>query len=967
VTVNPASGDGFHIAATPAPNFTLTDTSAAKNGSVLIDGAHNGIWLYGGSLTLDNLAVTIQNCEGYGVYNCNGSAAFTMTGGSFNIKDCGATNSDEGGFEWDNGTVTFKSGVVNITGCGYGHVDEGTAIGFGAIYAGGDLIFGDGGTIPLHVTLENNPNALAVKNEIVMVGKAAKLNIASNATVDITIAGEYENCRGINIGGTGTTVTVDGKLNISKDAYCVATTVYGIKGVAGTQLKVNAGGIVNISGYSPAANVLPNVYVTMNGGSMDLGGSFGENVPTNTLRLDADAALNETLTIAADTTVDTNGHDFTVKPALGEDGIYVNTGAKLTLDGSAAVGSLTVDGSSTTSGNPRGIDCAGSLTVESGTVNVKNTAGYGIGGDAVGTAFNMTGGALNITDCGKTSEGGFIWSKDYPSSTCQFLGGTVNMTDCGNTLFGCMYVGCPLTFGSNTETDPLTVNLENNPASTGVKNAIVLVGGKNLTINKNATVNITIAGTAAECRGINIGTSASTLAVNGGTLNISKVDSCTAKAVHGVRGSSCTPKMNVTTNSVVNISGCSEKSALTGMIVTITGGSMNLGGESVNNAAAAGATSITNGEDAVTLQKQSANDYSVAINKANAKSSTVYPYTYTSHVTGGGVYAWIPVSRVNFYDSNKTTLLGICTAVGDTTWGSAKASAPDMSSHANFNKWVDIKGQDLADATNVSGTLNVYATYTQPSGGGGNPTPAPEPTDVPDPDVPKAELPADLNSTDHIAYIIGKPDGNVDPNGQITRAEVATAFYRLLTAERRDAIFTSTSTFSDVSKTQWFNKAVASMANGKYIKGYTDGTFGGNRSITRAEFVAIAARFMDAKSGTVTFSDVSSTNWAYQYISTAVAYGWINGYPDGTFKPDQAISRAEAMKIINTMLARGVDAAGLISGIKAWPDNTNVNAWYYYEIIEATNNHLYEGSRPSEKWSSLQTNYVYDIVKYEHP
>jgi hypothetical protein len=230
-----------------------------------------------------------------------------------------------------------------------------------------------------------------------------------------------------------------------------------------------------------------------------------------------------------------------------------------------------------------------------------------------------------------------------------------------------------------------------------------------------------------------------------------------------------------------------------------------------------------------------------------------------------------------------------------------------------------------------------------------------------------AELPADLNSTDHIAYIIGKPDGNVDPNGQITRAEVATAFYRLLTAERRDAIFTSTSTFSDMTKGQWFNKAVASMANGKYIKGYTDGTFGGNRSITRAEFVAIAARFMDAKSGTVTFSDVSSTNWAYQYISTAVAYGWINGYPDGTFKPDQAISRAEAMKIINTMLARGVDAAGLISGIKAWPDNTNVNAWYYYEIIEATNNHLYEGSRPSEKWSSLQTNYVYDIVKYEHP
>lgn len=101
LTVKPASGDGFHIAAKLAPNFTLTDTSAAKSGSVLIDSAHNGIWLYGGSLTLDGIAVTIQNCEGYGIYNCNDSAALTMTGGSLNIKDC-ATNSAEGGFHWDN-------------------------------------------------------------------------------------------------------------------------------------------------------------------------------------------------------------------------------------------------------------------------------------------------------------------------------------------------------------------------------------------------------------------------------------------------------------------------------------------------------------------------------------------------------------------------------------------------------------------------------------------------------------------------------------------------------------------------------------------------------------------------------------------------------------------------------------------------------------------------------------------------
>ena len=134
------------------------------------------------------------------------------------------------------------------------------------MYVGCPLTFGDG-TNPLTVNLENSLDSTAVKNAIVLVdGK--DLTVNKNATVNVVIAGKSKECRGINIGGTGTTVTVDGKLNISKDAGCDAATVYGIKGVAGTQLKVNAGGIVNISGYSAPENVLPNVYVTMNGGSM---------------------------------------------------------------------------------------------------------------------------------------------------------------------------------------------------------------------------------------------------------------------------------------------------------------------------------------------------------------------------------------------------------------------------------------------------------------------------------------------------------------------------------------------------------------------------------------------------------------------------------------------------------------------------------------------------------------------------
>jgi hypothetical protein len=282
-------------------------------------------------------------------------------------------------------------------------------------------------------------------------------------------------------------------------------------------------------------------------------------------------------------------------------------------------------------------------------------------------------------------------------------------------------------------------------------------------------------------------------------------------------------------------------------------------------------------------------------------------------------------------------------------------------------------GSHTAD-TNVSATLDYTSTGSVTSGTELFPVPSVSYTVsggggeviIPEEPVPGAELPADLNSTDHIQYIYGYPDGTVRPNANITRAEVSTAFYALLTTARRDAILTSTNSFTDVKGGTWYTKSVSSMANGGYVKGYEDSSFRPNAPITRAEFVTIAAAFMNAKAGDVSFTDVSKTDWFYQYVSTAVSYKWISGYPDGSFRPNQPITRAEAMTIINTMLARGVDAEGLITGIKAWPDNIQ-GQWYYYDVIEATNNHLYTGSRPSEKWTSLNTGYVYDIDKYVKP
>lgn len=366
-------------------------------------------------------------------------------------------------------------------------------------------------------------------------------------------------------------------------------------------------------------------------------------------------------------------------------------------------------------------------------------------------------------------------------------------------------------------------------------------------------------------------------------------------------------------------------------------------------------------------------------NKWNFSNGTVdnaYSVEYQPNATAGEQLVWtinVPVENANPVQLSYTLKLTRSTRAGTynvPTNESATLAYLSTNDPADTTPKTETFEKPSVTYTVRSNPIVIPSDNPQPSAEPSptpSTTPSPEPTDIPEPSTPLADLPEDLNSTDHITYIAGYPDGTVRPNGQITRAEVATAFYRLLTAARRDAVFTATPAYSDMNASLWYNKAVSSMANGKYVTGYPNGTFGGNKSITRAEFVAIAARFMNAKAGTVTFTDVPSSNWAYQYISTAVAYGWINGYPDGSFKPNQPITRAEAMKIINTMLARGVDAAGLMAGAKLWPDNANTAMWYYYEVEEATNNHLYTGTRPSESWTSLTTSYIYDMAKYERP
>ena len=233
------------------------------------------------------------------------------------------------------------------------------------------------------------------------------------------------------------------------------------------------------------------------------------------------------------------------------------------------------------------------------------------------------------------------------------------------------------------------------------------------------------------------------------------------------------------------------------------------------------------------------------------------------------------------------------------------------------------------------------------SGGGGGRKPT---VTIPD------DVPTGLNGDDHYAYIVGYPNGNVEPNGNITRAEVATIFFRLLTEEVRTANSTQSNSLSDVTRGQWFNHAVSTLSSMGIVKGHNDGTFAPNAPITRAEFAAIAARFDDKNTNTSSkFTDIAS-HWAKNEIGIAANKGWINGYPDGTFRPNQYITRAEAMTLVNRVLNRlPENSSDLLDSMIKWPDNSDASAWYYLAVQEATNSHYYKTKENKfEKWTELR-------------
>ena len=237
-------------------------------------------------------------------------------------------------------------------------------------------------------------------------------------------------------------------------------------------------------------------------------------------------------------------------------------------------------------------------------------------------------------------------------------------------------------------------------------------------------------------------------------------------------------------------------------------------------------------------------------------------------------------------------------------------------------------------------------------GGGGGHRPKPKPTvEIPDDDA------LGLNNTDHFAYIVGYGNGEVQPQNSITRAEVAAIFFRLLEDGIRNENFTHQNDFSDVAADAWYCSSVSTLSRMGIIAGYPDGTFRPNAPITRAEFAAIATRFDNNGDKTpVSFTDIIG-HWAEGEITVAANHGWVSGYGDDTFRPQNQIIRAETMSLVNRVLKRLPETpADLLPDMITWTDNADTSSWYYLPVQEATNSHYYEFKENSkhEKWTELR-------------
>lgn len=416
-------------------------------------------------------------------------------------------------------------------------------------------------------------------------------------------------------------------------------------------------------------------------------------------------------------------------------------------------------------------------------------------------------------------------------------------------------------------------------------------------------------------------------------------------------------------------------------------------GQVENTATVSGNPPVNNGEQPpVPIKKTSTvrvpNDpkedyeFKKTANMEKAVLGEVITYTFTVKNTGNVTLSNLtlddPMLGLGNYRLDKTTLKPGETAKAIATY---KVTQPDVDKGRIVNtatvtgtppqKDGDTPSEPITKTSTVTVTVEPKKT-SEPS----KPS-KPRKPDQPQPDGKDGD-PPDLNMTDHYSYIVGYPEDYrtgepssdealwpVKPQGKITRAEVASIFYRLLKEEVRAEVTTTENSFSDVAGDDWFNETVSSLAAMDIIAGYEDGTFRPNASITRAEFAAIAARFFennDVAYNKGLFKDIAGNEWYADIVASAVGHGLISGYPDGSMQPNLPITRAESCAVINRTIDRRPHKELLapVEEMRIWPDN-QPDTWYYADMQEATNGHYYKWvtmeGETYEKWTKVDLEY----------
>ena len=670
---------------------------------------------------------------------------------------------------------------------------------------------------------------------------------------------------------------------------------------------------------------------------------------------------------------------LTVENVVFQDNVASN--AKQTSGGAAvnwrAATNETVEGTSATfvdckflnnssgyksGGSPEGgavaLNCVGNVQF----TNCAFTGNKSIGTDQSGNP-NGVGGAVYLSYCGNTAFDGCTFSENAMDSASG--GGAVHTMWCGDIRFtGCTFTGNrseggaggalaltysvegaknvieSCTFTGNTAANgggalwvsEADVELDENTVMT--QNTASAGGAMMLQGNVNAVVNCDLSGNSATK---NYGGAAwvygqAKLTVNGDlTENTASTNGGAVYAQWGYyydaegKRQVGIPTVTLNGNATGNKAG-SHGGALYGNIAnfvvngTVTGNTAGgLGGGLYNY----------NGD----LEAYPA---SADLTKAAVYNNTAATAAADLYNNGGRVIISEVPDGLNLTDCGHA-ITGWYNDAADDRWAEKNADAFD-----GF--------ENDAETAEITGEASLIAAHAKRSsgggggGGGGSSKPA-------------------LNKEDHIAYVSGYPDGTVQPQDNITREEVAAIFFRLLTDESRADFITEENPYPDVESDRWSFYAIATLTNGELMLGRPDGTFDPSANITRAEFAVVAAQFSNAKySGADKFSDISG-HWAQDYINRAANEGWIAGYPDGTFGPDQYITRAEVMALVNEVLDRAPDAGYMLDDMKTWPDNDDEDAWYYEDVQEATNCHSYtwrNSQHTSEKWEEITDMRSYD-------